>query len=190
MCGAQVSSLGQFCCLAETRLRSRITVKLANELLTEVEQACGGAVTPASVTDNDALQQLLASKFQGAAKYDALQELAKFWQAQKDPDFGTVSSKSALGTLTKIKGFGEATVLTFLVKACARVDVLVESDGLIKAWLDKHKGVSKDGTDAKAMHQRLAATNAWQPWRSVACLLIWSEKAEAHPGVASVLAVA
>ena len=176
-----VDSLSQFLCLAETRLRSRITVKLANALLQKVKEACGGTVTPATLVANAApLRLLLVGKFQGQKKFDALQSLAEHWQEM--PDYNSMSSKDALATLSKINGFGEATILTFLVKALARVDVLVESDGLVKAWLDQHKGVSKDGTNAQAMHERLLATVNWKPWRSVGCLLIWSENEDSHAG--------
>lgn len=181
-----VDSLSQFLCLAETRLRSRITVKLANALLQEVKEACGGTVTPATLVANAApLRLLLVGKFQGQQKFDALQSLAEHWQEM--PDYNSMSSKDALATLSKINGFGEATILTFLVKALARVDVLVESDGLVKAWLDRQKGVSKDGTNAQAMHERLLATVNWKPWRSIGCLLIWSEKEDSHAGLATVL---
>ena len=181
-----VSSLTQFLCLAEARLRCRISVALANTLLREVKTACSGAVTPASVVANaEPLRSLLDRKYLGKPKFDALQALAVHWRDM--PDYSATPSRDVVATLTSVRGFGEATVLTFLVKALARVDVLVESDCLVRAWLDRRKGVSKDGANAQAMRDRLAATAVWKPWRSVGCLLIWSDEEDSCAGVATVL---
>ena len=134
---------------------------------------------------------LLQGKRYGKAKFEALQLLAEHWQEMEMPDYTSMSSKDTLATLLKINGFGEATILTFLVKALARVDVLVESDGLVQKWLDRNKGVPKDSNDnprnVQAMRNRHAATALWKPWRSVCCLLIWSDEEDSHAGMATVL---
>ena len=180
----------QFCCLAETRLRSQSKVQEANKVLEEVKNACGGQVTPASVLEHaSALHDLLAPKRFGTSKHEALQALATHWtDTMPMPDYAGVSSTKVLESISRIKGFGDATALTFLVKALARPDVLVESDGLVKTWLHEHKGVDKDKDNNESKSARLEATAAWKPWRSVGYLLICSAKPGARPGVASVLA--
>ena len=165
-----VDSLGQFCYLVETRLRSQISVEEAHRLLEEVKLACAGQVTPASILGSCALGELLKPKYLGASKLEALLELARHWVLRK-PDFASVASAEVLNSLLKIKGIGHATALTFLVKALARPDVLVESDGLVRSWLHEHNGIEKRDTN-EFKSARLQAAAAWKPWRSVAYLLI------------------
>ena len=191
-----VDSIHQFCCLLETRLRAQISVKEANTLLDDVKLACADQVTPASIVEHaSALEELILPKRRGQSKHDALQELAKYW-VDATPDFAAVASSEVRSSLLKIKGIGDATVLTFLVKALARPDVLVESDGLMRKWLKSKKHIA-DGDKNELKSARVQAAAAWKPWRSVAYLLICEAKnkeaknkpgASTRVGVASVLA--
>ena len=70
-----------------------------------------------------------------------------------------------------VNGIGPTALRTLLVRM-GRPDVLVAGDSLMDQWLEKHKGIPQKDKKVDAERERVNATAAWRPWRSVAYLLI------------------
>ena len=76
--------------------------------------------------------------------------------------------------LTQIKGVGQWTVEMILMFSLNRPDVLPLDDLGIRMAIAKLYDISETGKD---MHRRMTEiAEAWQPYRSYACLYLWRHK--------------
>lgn len=76
--------------------------------------------------------------------------------------------------LTAVKGIGEWTAHMFLIFAMARLDVLAVGDLGIKAGIQKLYSLSSLPSPEEIA--KLALTNNWHPYESVACWYVWRSK--------------
>lgn len=81
------------------------------------------------------------------------------------------SNNEVIAELTAVKGIGEWTAHMFLIFCMARSDVLATGDLGIKNGIQKLYSLKKQ-PDATAI-ERLANTNHWHPYESVACWYVW-----------------
>jgi DNA-3-methyladenine glycosylase II len=76
--------------------------------------------------------------------------------------------------LTAVKGIGEWTAHMFLMFAMARLDVLAVGDLGIKQGIQKLYNLPSLPTPDEIT--KLALTNNWYPYESIACWYIWQAK--------------
>lgn len=105
-----------------------------------------------------------------------LQNVAEFFQRENllEKDWSGTENEEIINHLTQIKGVGKWTVEMILMFSLSRPDVLPLDDlGIRLAIADLYK-ISESG---KEMHKRMTqVAEAWQPYRSYACLYLWRYK--------------
>jgi DNA-3-methyladenine glycosylase II len=105
-----------------------------------------------------------------------LQNVAEFFQRENllEKDWSTTENEEIIRYLTQIKGVGKWTVEMILMFSLGRPDVLPLDDlGIRLAIADLYK-IAETG---KEMHKRMTQiAEAWQPFRSYACLYLWRYK--------------
>jgi len=84
--------------------------------------------------------------------------------------FGDMSDAAVIGQLTAIKGIGEWTAEMFLIFSLGRLDVFSKGDGGLVRAINNLYG---NGAELSAK-ERLAITEAWKPYRSIASLYLWA----------------
>jgi DNA-3-methyladenine glycosylase II len=83
--------------------------------------------------------------------------------------FDEMSDEAIVKQLTAIKGIGEWTAEMFLIFSLGRLDVFSKGDGGLARAINNLYG---NGTDLKPK-DRLAITEHWKPYRSIASLYLW-----------------
>lgn len=85
-----------------------------------------------------------------------------------------MSDAEIIETLTAIRGVGVWTVHMLLIFTLGRHDVFAPGDLIIKQGMVKLYGLPETG---KALDKRLwEISEAWSPYRSFACRLLWKQK--------------
>ncbi|MBI1225763.1 MAG: DNA-3-methyladenine glycosylase 2 family protein [Bacteroidetes bacterium] len=105
-----------------------------------------------------------------------LQNVAEFFQRENllEKDWSEMDNDEIIRYLTQIKGVGKWTVEMILMFSLSRPDVLPLDDLGIRMAIAELYNISETG---KAMHQRMTeVAEAWQPYRSYACLYLWRHK--------------
>ena len=158
-------------------LGQRITVAGARTLATRLVRAFGEAVetpiaglnrlfpSPSAVADasGDALGQIGINKQQQAA----LRAIARAVLAQQLQLHGGADVNAALDALKAMPGVGDWTAQYIAMRALRWPDAFLAGD----VALHKALGLHNSGNPAKVA---LAASLAWQPWRSYAVIRAWS----------------
>ncbi|MFM7234144.1 MAG: DNA-3-methyladenine glycosylase family protein, partial [Flavobacteriales bacterium] len=92
-----------------------------------------------------------------------------------DSALHAMSNDELTETLIRIKGVGKWTVQMLLMFAMAREDVFAPDDLGIRQAMIQLYGMNE--TNATKTRQRmLAISEQWKPYRSYACLALWSWK--------------
>jgi DNA-3-methyladenine glycosylase II len=86
-----------------------------------------------------------------------------------------MSNEEVIEVLIQIKGVGNWTIQMLLMFAMAREDVFAPDDlGIQKAMARLYK---LEGLTTKELKQRMLDVSAkWKPFRTYACLALWSWK--------------
>lgn len=129
-------------------------------------------------------QQVLETEFQDLrniglsnAKVNYIQNVAQFCIDNKitDKHLLNLSNQEIIDLLTQIKGVGQWTVEMLLMFSLGREDVFSVDDLGIQQAMCKLYEI--DSTNKKAMKQEmLQVAQAWQPYRTFACLHLWGWK--------------
>jgi DNA-3-methyladenine glycosylase II len=129
-------------------------------------------------------QQVLDTPFESLrgiglsnAKVSYVQAVAQFCIDQKitDKRLQKMSNEEIIDLLTQIKGVGKWTVEMLLMFSLGREDVFAVDDLGIQQAMCKLYRI--DPADKKKMKERmLKLSAAWSPYRTYACLHLWSWK--------------
>jgi DNA-3-methyladenine glycosylase II len=115
------------------------------------------------------------------SKCNYIHNVCEFFQAQKlsDKKLHEMSNEAVIETLIQIKGVGNWTIQMLLMFAMAREDVFAPDDlGIQKAMTRLYK---LDGSSPKELKQHMQAiSEQWKPFRTYACLALWSWKDEGN----------
>ena len=103
-----------------------------------------------------------------------IQNVARFWTQNQlaETEWKKLSDEDVIELLTQIKGVGDWTAQIILMFTLKRPDVFPIGDlGIRNAIIKKYRLRSK----GKALEKRiLKISNAWQPYRTLACVYLWS----------------
>ncbi|MCX6207992.1 MAG: DNA-3-methyladenine glycosylase 2 family protein [Bacteroidetes bacterium] len=124
-------------------------------------------------TPNEVLRAIGLSN----AKVQYLKNVAAFCIEHKinDKKLATLSNENITELLVAIKGVGKWTVEMLLMFALGREDVFSVDDLGIQQAMTKL--YSLDASDKKEMKQQMIEISTkWQPYRTYACLHLWSWK--------------
>ncbi|MFA5449245.1 MAG: DNA-3-methyladenine glycosylase [Clostridia bacterium] len=83
--------------------------------------------------------------------------------------FDDMTDTAVVSQLTAIKGIGEWTAEMFLIFSLGRLDIFSKGDGGLARAINILYGRSRE-LSAK---ERLAVTEVWKPYRSIASLYLW-----------------
>jgi len=111
------------------------------------------------------------------SKCNYIHNVCDFFMQQKlsDEKLHAMSNEEVSKTLIQIKGVGNWTIQMLLMFAMAREDVFAPDDlGIQKAMARLYK---LEGLTTKELKQRMLDVSAqWKPFRTYACLALWSWK--------------
>ena len=83
--------------------------------------------------------------------------------------FGSMADTEIVKQLTTIKGIGEWTAEMFLIFSLGRMDVFSKGDGGLARAINNLYG---NGAEL-SVKERLALSETWKPYRSIASLYLW-----------------
>ena len=158
--------------LAATVISQQLGVAAADTIFARVKKACGGSLTSLSISKISP-EKLRAAGLSGA-KTKTLKAIAT---AVEDGSLDLLALKKlpeeeAARKLLSIWGLGPWSVEMFLMFALGRSDVFSPGDlGLVRA-METIYGLPKDTPRASL----LAIAEKWSPYRTYACLLLWSSR--------------
>ena len=111
------------------------------------------------------------------SKCNYIHNVCNYFQEHKlsDDALHAMSNEEVIATLIPIKGVGNWTIQMLLMFAMAREDVFAPDDlGIQKAMTRLYK---LEGLTTKELKQRMLDISAqWKPFRTYACLALWSWK--------------
>lgn len=162
-----------FRALAGSVVSQQLSTKAAATIWARLEEACGGSVTPLSISKIRVERMRKAGL--SAAKAKTLKELARAVKGGLDlPALKKLPEEIAIERLTEVWGIGTWTAEMFLIFALGRADVFSPKDlGVMRAIEDLY-GVAKDSKP----HAYVVVAECWSPYRSVACLALWRHRDE------------
>ncbi|MCF8246621.1 MAG: DNA-3-methyladenine glycosylase 2 family protein [Saprospiraceae bacterium] len=156
---------------------------ISQQLSTKVANVIAGRFRALFPNDNPQPRLLLEKDIDtlrsaGLSRQKAayLQNVADFFQRENllEKDWSDMDNDEIIRYLTQIKGVGKWTVEMILMFSLSRPDVLPLDDLGIRMAIAELYNLSETG---KAMHQRMTeVAEAWQPYRSYACLYLWRHK--------------
>ena len=92
-----------------------------------------------------------------------------------DDALHTMTNEEVIATLIQIKGVGNWTIQMLLMFAMAREDVFAPDDlGIQKAMIGLYKMDTSSPKELKRQMETIS--ESWKPFRSYACLALWSWK--------------
>jgi DNA-3-methyladenine glycosylase II len=145
-----------FSSLAASVVSQQLSTKAAETIWGRLENACGGAVTPETVS-KVSLPHMRAAGLSGA-KSKTLKELAQAVKNGLDlPALRRMPEADAVAALTQVWGIGTWTAEMFLIFA-----------------IEELYGVPKDSH--RSVYEAIAAS--WAPYRSIASLVLWRSRDE------------
>ena len=80
-----------------------------------------------------------------------------------------LDDKTAIETITALKGFGPWTAEIYCMFSLQRPDIFPSGDLALLVGLQKLKGLDEKPTPKQAQ----VIIQHWSPWRSVGCLFLW-----------------
>lgn len=87
-----------------------------------------------------------------------------------DPDsLSELDDKTAIETITNLKGFGPWSAEIYLMFSLQRTDIFPSGDLALLVALQKLKGLDEKPTPKEAQEM----IKHWSPWRSVGSLFLW-----------------
>ena len=115
------------------------------------------------------------------SKCNYIHNVCEFFEEQKlsDKRLHDMSNEEVIETLIQIKGVGNWTIQMLLMFAMAREDVFAPDDlGIQKAMTRLYK---IEALPPKELKQRMQLiSEQWKPFRTYACLALWSWKDEGN----------
>lgn len=160
-----------FAALCESVVSQQLSVKAADTIWQRLTAACGGKVTPITIT-KITLPRMRKCGL-SAAKAKTLKELAKAVAGGVDlPSLRTATPEDATTSLTQIWGIGPWTSEMFLLFGLGHPDIFSPGDlGLVRS-MEHLYGLKKDGP--KTVLVEIA--ECWSPYRSLACRVLWRSR--------------
>jgi len=111
------------------------------------------------------------------SKCNYIHNVCSFFEEQQlnDEKLHAMSNEDVIETLIQIKGVGNWTIQMLLMFAMAREDVFAPDDlGIQKAMTNLYK---LDNLSPKDLKRQMATISEnWKPYRTYACLALWSWK--------------
>lgn len=160
-----------FRALAGSVVSQQLSTKAAATIWSRLEEACGGVVTPLSISKLRAERMRKAGL--SAAKVKTLKELAKAVKGGLDlPALKKLPEEVAIEQLTAVWGIGTWTAEMFLIFALGRADVFSPKDLGVMRAIEELYDVPKNSKP----HVYVEVAECWSPYRSVACLALWRHR--------------
>lgn len=166
-----------FSALVSIVVSQQLGTAAADTIFARVKKVCGGRITPGSVLR--ARPSSLSKAGLSGAKTKTIKEIAKaVSRGTLDlHSLARLSEAEAAERLMRIWGLGPWSVEMFLMFSLGRPDVFSAGDlGLVRS-IETIYGLPKG-----APREKLAAiSQAWAPYRTYACLLLWRSRDNAPP---------
>ena len=111
------------------------------------------------------------------SKCNYIHNVCNYFQEHKlsDDALHTMSNEEIIATLIPIKGVGNWTIQMLLMFAMSRDDVFAPDDlGIQKAMIGLYKLDAPSPKELKKQMETISET--WKPFRTYACLALWSWK--------------
>lgn len=163
------SSQALFSALVSIVVSQQLGTVAADTIFARVKKACGGKITPEAVLKVRAAS--LSKAGLSGAKTKTIKEIARAVSRGKLDlrSLGRISEAEAAERLMGIWGLGPWSVEMFLMFSLGRPDVFSPGDlGLVRA-IEAIYGLPKGAPREKL----IALSEAWSPYRTYACLLLW-----------------
>lgn len=162
--------------LMATIMSQQLSVKVAKVIYTRFLALYNGTEpTPQQVVDTP-FEQLRGIGLSNA-KVSYIQNIARYAleHGMDDKKLYKMSNEEVMDFLLRIKGVGKWTVEMQLMFALGREDVFAVDDlGIQQAMTALYK---IDSSDKKKMREQMLKISArWSPYRTYACLYLWSYK--------------
>lgn len=158
--------------LVNSIIGQQLSVKAASTIKQRFRDLYGGVMpSPETVVDTT-VEQLRAVGFSNAkARY--VRDLAEHVIAGKVrfDRLDSQSNEEIIAELTEVKGIGEWTVHMFLMFSMGRLDVLATGDLGVRNGIRQLYDFADVPTPAEVT--KIAETNHWHPYESVACWYVW-----------------
>ncbi len=160
-----------FANLGRAIIYQQLSGKAAGTILARFQRACPGSGFPAPAVVVGLADEVFSNAGVSRQKMTYLRDLAHhFDQGHLNPrKFSRWSDDQLVSELTRVKGIGVWTVQMFQLSTLHRPDILPTGDLGIQKGLQRLYGLSHlpdPATMAKL-------SEAWRPWRSVACWYLW-----------------
>lgn len=160
-----------FAALASSVVSQQLSTKAADTIWERLRKACGGKVTPNTITKIRLPSMRKAGL--SAAKAKTLKELAK--EVKNGLDLSSLSKatkEEAVERLTVIWGVGPWTCEMFLMFAADHPDIFSARDlGLVRS-METLYGLKRGSSHAKL--EKMA--ERWAPYRTLACRVLWRSR--------------
>ena len=160
-----------FATLVRSIVFQQLSGKSARPIFARLEQACGGAITPAAILKLHPAKLRKVGLSKQKASY--IRDLARRTSAG-EIDFAGLDSLSdmeVVQALTKVKGIGEWTAHMFLIFALRRPNILPVGDYGVRSAIQRAYRKRKLPTPKQV--QQIAKKNGWHPYCSVAAWYLW-----------------
>ena len=150
----------------------------------------GLAATPPPGVLAAADPERLRSAGLSRAKAEYVRAVAGYFQERPtaEANLRALADEEAIRELTAIRGVGRWTAEMMLLFALGRLDLLPLDDLAIAQSITELYGLSADSPRALRAEQR-AVAEAWRPYRSVACLYLYSYRRRERYGGSGELAI-
>lgn len=160
-----------FATLLRSIVFQQLSGKSARPIFARLEQACGGAITPAAILKLHPAKLRKVGLSRQKASY--IRDLAKR-TAAGEIDFAGLDSMSdmeVVEALTRVKGIGEWTAHMFLIFALRRPNILPVGDYGVRSAIQRAYRKRKLPTPKQV--EQIAEKNGWHPYCSVAAWYLW-----------------
>ncbi len=160
-----------FASLCESVVSQQLSVKAADTIWLRLKTACGGVVTPDTITKVTPAKMRACGL--SAAKAKTLKELAKTVRRGLDlPTLRTKTPEEATTSLTQVWGIGPWTAEMFLMFGLGHPDIFSPGDlGLVRS-METLYDLKRDTPKEKLVK----IAECWSPHRSVACRILWRSR--------------
>jgi DNA-3-methyladenine glycosylase II len=158
-----------FAALASTIVSQQLAVRAAETIWQRVKKACGGKVTPETVST--ASEEDLRGAGLSGSKLKTLKALSRavLTKELSLTSLRTIPEEEAVKNLTSIWGIGPWTAEMFLMFALGRSDVFSVCDLALLRSIETLYGLPKNSPrDAY-----LEIAKKWSPYRTHASLVLW-----------------
>ncbi len=149
-------------------LEQQVSLASAKSTFDKLRIACEGKITPQSVSElgDDGLRAVGFSRQKSRYAIALAEEVVE--RRFKIASLRHRGDDEVRGLITQRLGLGNWSADVYLMMALCRPDVLPVGDlGLVKGMMQL------DGGDYDSSEKVLRRAEAWRPYRSVACRMVW-----------------